>query len=300
LAYIWGMKNNCDKDSMTLREFLAQFPDDESCLKHVFDCRFGQGHTCPKCGKKAKWYRLQAERAFCCGICGHHLHPTVGTLFEDSRTPLQLWFLAIYKFTTSRHGVSAKELQRELGVTYKTAWRIGHEIRKHMAEVDGELPLSGEVEIDETYVGGKSHGQGCGRGTKNKSVVFGMLQRGGQVMTKVVPDCKIKTLHPIIEENVQKGSTTHTDEFITYNSLGKKGYTHKVVHHNQKEYVLNGSHVNGLENFWKYLKGSIRSTHIHVSKKHLQKYAKEFEFRYNSRRNPTSMFPALVSQFPKP
>jgi transposase-like protein len=143
------------KASITLKEFLGQFPDDESCLKHLFDVRFGQGYKCPKCQRKAKWYRIQAERAFCCGICGHHLHPTVGTLFEDSRTSLQSWFLAIYLFTTSRHGVPAKELERQLGVTYKTAWRMGHQIRNHMAQVDDELPLYGEVEIDETYVGGE-------------------------------------------------------------------------------------------------------------------------------------------------
>ena len=127
-------------------------------MNHIFDCRFGQDYKCPKCNKKAKWYRIKAERAYSCGNCGNHLHPTVGTLFEDSRTPLQMWFLAIYKFTTSRHGVSAKELQRELGVTYKTAWRIGHEIRNHMAQVDDELPLYGQVEIDETYVGGRTTG----------------------------------------------------------------------------------------------------------------------------------------------
>jgi transposase-like protein len=294
------MKNNCDKDSMTLREFLAQFPDDESCLQHIFDCRFGQGYKCPKCGKKAKWYRLQAERAFCCGICGHHLHPTVGTLFEDSRTPLQLWFMAIFKFTTSRHGVSAKELQRELGVTYKTAWRIGHEIRKHMAQVDDELPLYGQVEIDETYIGGRTSGGSRGRGAANKTIVFGMLQRDGQVMTKVVPNVAKKTLQPIIEENVLDGSTVHTDELTSYKGLKKAGYNHKTVNHGEREYVLNDTHVNGLENFWKHLKGSIRSTHIHVSKKHLHKYAKEFEYRFNSRENPSAMFPALVSQFPKP
>jgi transposase len=288
------------KDSPTIREFLARFSEDEQCLEHLFNVRFGEGHVCPKCSKASKWFRFQAERAYACQWCGYHLHPTVGTPFEDSRTPLQLWFYAIYLFTTSRHGVPAKELERQLGVTYKTAWRMAHLIRQHMEYVDGEFPLFGDVEIDETYVGGKLRGGGCGRGSKNKTVVFGMLQRGGQVMTKVVPNCKIKTLHPIIEENVQKGSTTHTDEFISYHSLGKKGYNHKVVRHNEKEYVLNGSHVNGLENFWKHLKGSIRSTHIHVSKKHMHKYAKEFEYRFNSRENPSEMFPALVSSFVKP
>jgi transposase-like protein/Zn ribbon nucleic-acid-binding protein len=287
------------KASITLKEFLTQFPDDESCLKHLFDVRFGQGYKCPKCQRKAKWYRIHAERAFCCGVCGHHLHPTVGTLFEDSRTSLQSWFLAIYLFTTSRHGVPAKELERQLGVTYKTAWRMGHQIRNHMAQVDDELPLYGEVEIDETYVGGERPGV-RGRGAENKTIVFGMLQRNGQVMTKIVPNCKRKTLQPLIEENVLDCSTIHTDELTSYKGLKKAGYNHKTVNHGVHEYVLDGTHVNGLENFWKHLKGSIKSTHIHVSKKHLHKYAKEFEYRFNSRENPSAMFPALVSQFPKP
>jgi len=130
--------------NLTVQQFFKKFPDDEACLKHLFDVRFGQGHSCPKCGRSAKWYRIKAERAYSCGHCGHHLHPTVGTLFAKSRTSLQLWFYAIYLFTTTRHGVSAKELQRQLGVTYKCAWRMGHEIRKHMTDIDGEPPLSGD------------------------------------------------------------------------------------------------------------------------------------------------------------
>ena len=292
-------RNNCDKDSMTVREFLAQFSDDESCLNHIFEIRFGQNYPCPKCKEKTKWHRIKAERAYSCQRCGHHLHPTVGTLFENSRTPLQLWFYAMYLFTTSRHGVSGKELQRQLGVTYKCAFRIGHQIRQHMAEVDGELPLSGQIECDETYVGGRTKGMGR-RYTGNKTIVFGMLQRDGQVMTKVVPNVGKKTLQPIIEANVEQGSTVHTDELRSYKGLNKKGFTHKTVNHGAKEYVLNDTHVNGLENFWKHLKGSIRSTHIHVSQKNLHKYTKEFEYRFNSRENPSAMFPALVSKFAKP
>lgn len=292
-------KNNCDKDSMTVREFLTQFSDDESCLNHIFEVRFGQNYSCPKCKEKTKWHRIKAERAYSCQRCGHHLHPTVGTLFENSRTPLQLWFYAMYLFTTSRHGVSGKELQRQLGVTYKCAFRIGHQIRQHMAEVDGELPLSGQIECDETYVGGRTKGMGR-RYTGNKTIVFGMLQRDGQVMTKVVPNVGKKTLQPIIEANVEQGSTVHTDELRSYKGLNKKGFTHKTVNHSAKEYALNDTHVNGLENFWKHLKGSIRSTHIHVSGKNLHKYAKEFEYRFNSRENPSAMFPALVSRFAKP
>jgi transposase len=285
------------KASLTILDFQRQFPDDESCLTHIFESRFGQGFVCPKCERSAKWSRMTAARAYACQWCGHHLHPTAGTPFEDSRTPLQLWFYAIYLFTTSRHGVPAKELERQLGVTYKTAWRMGHEIRKHIAEVDGEWPLMGDVEADETYVGGKkAHMQGG----KGKAVVFGMLQRGGQVMTKVVPDNKGDTILPIIEDNVGKGSTVHTDTLRSYHPLAKAGYNHESVSHSTGEYVRGNVHVNGIENFWKHLKGSINGTHMHVSKKHLAKYAKEFEFRFNRRSNPSSMFGALVSQFSLP
>ena len=127
-----------------------------------------------------------------------------------------------------------------------------------------------------------------------------MMQRNGEVMTKIVPDAKRKTLLPIIQGTVKKGSTCHTDEHFSYQPLKTMGYKHETVEHGAKEYVRGNSHVNGLENFWKHLKGSIKSTHIHVSKKHLHKYAKEFEFRFNRRENPSVMFPALVSQFPKP
>jgi len=258
------------KASITIRDFFKQFPTDNACLEHIFQIRFGQGHVCIKCDRKANWYKIQAERAYSCQWCGHHLHPTVGTPFEDSRTPLQLWFYAIYLFTTSRHGVPAKELERQLGVTYKCAWRIAHEIRKHMAEVDGEFPLFGEVEIDETMVGGYRPGK-RGRGAANKTVVFGMLQRDGQVMTKIVPNVRRHTLQPIIEKNVTEGTTIHTDELNSYKGLDKKGYTHHAVSHGIGEYVKGNSHVNGMENYWKHFKGSVNGTHMHISKQHLEK-----------------------------
>jgi len=283
---------------MTIRQFFKQFPDDETCLEHLFNVRFGQGHKCPKCERDAKWYPIKKERAYSCQWCGHHIHPTVGTLFEKSRTPLQLWFYAMYLFTTSRHGVPAKELQRQLGVTYKCAWRIGHQIREHMAKIDGEDPLSGTVEIDETYIGGKRPGK-RGRGAAGKTVVFGMIQRDGDVMTKVVTNAKTKTLEPIIQANVKKGSNVHTDEWHAYKKLGEKGYKHEMVNHGGGEYVNGDCHVNSMESYWAQLKKSIRGTHTHVSKKHLDKYTKEFEYRFNSRKNPEEMFPELLSTFEK-
>lgn len=281
---------------ITLRQFFKQFPDDETCLEHLFNVRFGQGHKCPKCEREAKWYPIKAERAYSCQWCGHHLHPTVGTLFEKSRTPLQLWFYAIHLFTTTRHGVSGKELQRALGVTYKCAYRMGCQIREHMARVDGESPLSGHVEVDETYVGGKRKGK-RGRGADGKTVLFGMMQRDGDVMTRVVPDAKTNSIQPIILENVEKKSTVHSDEWHAYKKLGKKGYKHKVVNHGAGEYVNGNTHVNSIEGYWSHLKKSIHSTHIHVSKKKLEMYAKEFEYRFNSRKNPERMFPELISTF---
>lgn len=281
---------------ITLRQFFKQFPDDQSCLEHLFNVRFGQGHKCPKCEREAKWYPIKSERAYSCQWCGHHLHPTVGTLFEKSRTSLQLWFYAIYLFTATRHGVSGKELQRQLGVTYKCAYRMGQQIREHMADVDGETPLSGHVEIDETYIGGKRPGK-RGRGASGKTVIFGMMQRDGDVMTHVVPDVRRKTLHPIIDENVEAGSTISTDELKSYNGLNHSGYDHKTVNHSIGEYVNGDTHVNSMEGYWAHLKKSIRSTHIHVSGKHLSKYAKEFEYRFNSRKNPELMFPELISTF---
>ena len=283
--------------TLTVTEFFRQFPTDDACLEHLWQARYGDEVECPKCGKVGKFYRLSKEPAYSCPRCGHHIHPMVGTPFEKSRTPLQKWFYAMYLFTTTRHGVSAKELQRQLGVTYKTAWRMGHEIRKYMAKVDGETPLGGAVEADETYVGGKRSGGKRGRGAPNKTIVFGMLERDGDIMTQVVPNVQKRTLQPIITENVEPGSTVHTDELASYRGIDRAGYTHETVNHGLGEYVSGDSHVNGLEGFWARLKLSIRGTHVHVSRKHLLKYVKEFEYRYNMRTNPDRMFDRLLAAF---
>ena len=283
--------------TFTVTDFFRQFPTDDACLEHLWNIRFGDEVECEKCGKVGRFYRLRKEPAYSCPRCGHHIHPMVGTPFAKSRTPLQKWFYAMYLFTTTRHGVAAKELQRQLGVTYKCAWRMGHELRKYMAKVDGETPLGGAVEVDETYIGGKRSGGKRGRGAPNKTVVFGMLERGGDVMTKVVPNVRKKTLQPIIKGNVEQGSTVHTDELKSYSGLPKAGFEHETVNHGAGEYVDGDCHVNGIEGFWARLKLSIRGTHVHVSAKHLQKYVKEFEYRYNMRKRPELMFDRLLAAF---
>lgn len=283
---------------MTFKEFFATFPDDESCLNHLMDVRYGFEHKCRKCERDSRFSRVTSQRAFACQFCGDHVYPCVDTPFAKSRTSLQTWFYAMYLFATTRHGVSAKELQRQLGVTYKCAWRMGHEIRKHMGDVDGDAPLSGTIEVDETYVGGKRKGK-RGRGADGKTIVFGMMQRDGKVMTKIVPNARTGTLQPIILNNVQAGSEIQSDEWWAYKGLNKQGYSHETVEHGAGEYARNGIHVNGLEGYWSILKKGIRSTHIHVGKEYLENYSKEFEYRYNNRKNTSQMIFELLNVFPR-
>ena len=283
--------------TFTVTDFFRKFSTDDACLAHLWKVQFGDKVECEKCSKVGKFYRLTKEPAYSCPRCGHHIHPMVGTPFEKTHTPLQKWFYAMYLFTATRHGVPAKELQRQLGVTYKTAWRMGHEIRKFMAKADGEWPLAGVVEADETYVGGRTSGGKRGRGAPNKTVVFGMVERGGDVMAGVVPNVRKSTLHPIVARNVRSGSTVHTDELRSYWGLGRSGYLHATVNHGAGQYVRGSSHVNSIEGFWARLKLSIRGTHVQVSRKHLQKYVKEFEFRYNMRKSPDRMFDRLLASF---
>lgn len=140
---------------LTAKQFFERYPDDDTCLEQLMELRFGRRRECPKCAKSTEFYRLKNRPAYSCKLCGYHIHPCAGTPFQDTRTPLQSWFYAIYLFTTARHGVPAKELQRILAVTYKTAWRMTHQIRKHIVKVDGARDLSGQLEADETFAGGR-------------------------------------------------------------------------------------------------------------------------------------------------
>ena len=243
----------------TVQDFFKQFPDDDTCLDYLFQLRHGETIECPKCAKIGKFHRIKRHPAYECAWCGFEIYPMVGTMFHRSHTPLQKWFYALYLFTTTRHGVPAKELQRQLGVTYKTAWRIGHELRKYMAEIDGDDGLSGHVEADEMYVGGKPRfpqrgKSGSNANSRTKTVtVFGLVERGGDVMTRVVPDAKRKTLIPEIEANVRKGSTISTDEWHPYKSLPAHGYRHQIVQHKKGEYVRGNPHTNTLDGFWSIL-----------------------------------------------
>ena len=278
----------------TFYKFTRQFPDDEACLLHIMTVRYGGTVIdCPSCGQHGKFYRLNRDRAYLCQHCKHHIYPCVGTPMERSRTSVRKWFYAMFLFSSSRHGVAAKELERQLGVTYKCAWRMAHEIRKFMADVDNEWPLDGDVDADETYVAGNRPGK-PGRGAEGKTVVFRMLERDGEVMTKVVPNVKKQTLLQHVHENEEKGATVHTDELCFYNGLQKIVYRHKRANHGTGQYVDRTALVNSIEGFWARLKLVIRGTHVHVSGHHLWKYAKKFEFRYNWRKAPGSISSDLL------
>lgn len=248
----------------TFKQFKAEYPDDAACLHKIMEMRYGGTEfICPNCERQSRFHRMTKRRAFACQNCGHHIYPCVSTPFEKSRTPLTDWFFAMYLMTSTRHGVAAKELERQIGCTYKTAWRMAHELRKLMAQADTHDPLSGHVEVDETYVGGKPRKKGVskrGRGAANKTIVFGIAERGGDIRTGPVPNVKAKTLEPIITSNVQRGSRISTDELKSYAKLSKYGYVHGTVNHSADQYVSGIDHVNMLEGYWSRLKNSIRGT----------------------------------------
>jgi transposase-like protein len=231
------------------------------------------------------------------------VYPTAGTVLEDTRTSLTLWFYAIYLFVVTRHGVSAMELKRQLGVTYKTAWRMAKHLRLLMTMADGFEVLQGHIEVDETLVGGVVHGQGKMPHADKKTIVVGLKQRGGPLQTEVVSDVKLKTLKPIVMSRVQPGSIVSTDEHLGYNLLADEGYQHHTVKHRAKEYHRVDQaagvevSVNSVESFWRLFKNSIRSTHIHVSKKWMRYYLGEFTFRQNHRHMQNAMFDLLVASF---
>lgn len=286
-----------------VREFFQRFNSEEACLEHIMHVRFGGTRfDCPKCGVvKSTFHKLQKRRTYVCASCGHHVNPTAGTILENTRTPLVSWFYAIYLFCTTRHGVSGKELQRQLGVTYKTAWRIGDQVRKLMSKAQGfDALLTGHVELDEAYVGGRRSGGKRGRGAPGKTIVMGLAEREGRMKAVVIPNVKKDTLRKVTLDHVESGATVSTDELYSYNLLTSDGYEHGVVKHGKKEYAYydfkrdETFHVNTVEGFWKLFKASVRSTHVQISGKHMQKYLDEFTFRASNRQRVNGMFDLLV------
>jgi transposase-like protein len=227
------------------------------------------------------------------------MYPLAGTIFEKSSTSLRLWFYAMFLITQTRSGVSAKQLQRELGVTYKTAWRMFKQIRMLMAQSSGNL-LSGVVEVDETFVGGKGKNRARvwtqGIEKEKKEVVMGMVERGGKAYLKHIPNTGKWTLLTQIQQNVDPKARIITDEWKAYKNLHKFGYLHEAINHSGSEYVRESIYTNNIENVWSHLKRGIYGVYRIVSKKYLQAYVDEYTFRYNNRKSEVPMFDLLLQE----
>ena len=283
----------------TIRDLERDFPTEEACMEWLVNFLYPKGITCPKCEVVTKHHRVASRTSYSCDRCGHHEHPMAGTIFQDTRTPLRSWFHAVFLMASTRCGISAKQLERELGVTYKTAWRIFKQIRLLLDEHPD--PLGGEVEADETYVGGRRKGTKRGRPgpDSHKVPVFGVVERKGRIHATVVPNVKGATLMGEVEKRVMPASTVFTDELKSYNRLTKAGYQHSRVNHSAGIYVSGGAHTNTIEGFWSLMKNGIRGSHRAVSAKYLQSYIDEYVFRYNHRSDIIPMFQTMIHQVEK-
>jgi transposase-like protein len=295
----------------TKAEFEALYPTNDACLDEIFKIRYANIKICPSCEAAADFKRVNhkskvkgsQKKSYQCSHCGHQIYPLAGTVFEKTTTPLKDWFYAIYLFTTTRNGVAAKELERQLGVCYKTALRMAHQIKILMGKRAQPL-LSGIVELDETYIGmlsknmhEKDRKKLKGTGGKDKIKVFGMLQRDtGEIIAEVVENTEKQTLYSIIAEKIEPNSTLVTDRARYYIGLGKLEFQHEMVDHSKGEYARGDYHTNTIEGFWSQLKRMIKGTHIKVSKQHMQKYVNECATRYILRNEQATMFDTILKQ----
>lgn len=273
----------------TLLEAIRYFADLDVATEYVARLRWPDGPACPACGVvDKKHYYLKTRRVWKCRDCQKQFSVKVGTIFEDSPVGLDKWLPAVWMIANCKNGISSYELARDLGVTQKTAWFMSHRIRLAMQTGTFEK-LSGRVEVDETFIGGKARNMHkskrkqkiTGTGGSGKVAVMGLLERHGEVRTKIVPDTKTRTLQVEVRKNVESGSEVHTDALAAYRSLDSE-YIHNVVDHAEK-YVDGHVHTNGLENFWSLLKRGIKGTYVSVEPYYLFRYLDEQVFRFNER-----------------
>lgn len=276
----------------TKKMFDAEYPDDDACLDSVFQNRFGDLKWCPKCAAETKFYRVKKRQCYACMHCGYQLHPLAGTIFRKTTTPLKDWFYAIYLFSVSKNGVSAKEIERHLGVTYKTAWRMCKQIRLLMTQ--DEQILSGVVEADETYFGGRKRTQK--HKNDNKTAVIGAVEKNGQARAFVSGWTDSTVAKSFLSAVLEPSAKLHTDDSVFY-KWAKKQFEHGVVRHSAKRYSENGVTTNTIEGLWSQMKRSIDGTYHVVSPKYLQFYVDEFVFRYNFR--DVAVCPVLLERAAK-
>jgi transposase-like protein len=289
----------------TKKDFEKQFPDDATCLEWLRNRLYPDGIYCIKCEATTKHHRVKSRPSYSCDHCGHHVHPTAGTIFHKSPTPLTTWFYAIYLMASTRCGISAKQIERETGVTYKTAWRMFKQIRSMLDDSETAPKLGGSgkpVEVDETYFGGRQRGH-QGRASsldkKAKTPIVGIVQRKGSVRAFVAQDVKAHTLIGLIKEHVMPQNIVFTDDFAAYDGLKFRRYHHRRIRHSEKIYVSGNTHTQTIEGFWSLIKRGISGVYHNVGRHYLQSYLNEYSFRYNRRFDMQPMFTSFLHQIEK-
>ena len=300
-------RSKASDSDLSLVEFMRQFPDDDACMEFVWRERHsddGIHAFCPKCKERTpfKAYSTKQKRgkARTCTRCGQHLSVLKGTIFEGSSTSLQLWFYAMYLMASTRCGISAKQLERELGVTYKTAWRMMNKIRNELMADDDPEQLGGDVEVDETSWGGRprkkmpARSSELARFREAKPTILGMVERGGRVKLRIIPSRRGAGLSREVRQHVNPAAMLITDDWVAYKPLRREFLDHRVTNHSAGEYVVGDIHTNTVEGFFGNVKTGMRGAYKHVSLKWLQSYLDEYAWRHNAQRRGGALFAQLL------
>jgi transposase-like protein len=282
------MESELGKLPESLQEAVVYFSDIEKAHKFAVTLRWPNGIECPRCGSKEHSY-ISTRRFWFCKGCKKQFTIKVASIFEDSPLGMDKWMLAVWLVVTCKNGISSYEVANHLGITQKSAWHLMHRVRKAM-QSGSFTKLAGHVEVDETFIGGKARNMHVakrmrritGTGTKDKTAVVGILERGGKVRTSVVANRKKKALQGAVRQHVEAGSALYSDALLSYEGLAGE-YAHQVVDH-AVEYVNGKAHTNGLENYWSLLKRTLSGTYVSVEPYHLFRYLDEQSFRYNNRK----------------